>query len=334
MLSLLPAAIERRRTLLDPATSTSNALRLFSGLADGMDGLFLDVYADTAVLIVYEGRAPDDFDPNRAAPDLLRQLKPLGVERVYLKPFPRDRSKMAGQLPEECTSPTPLIGPAGPEAILIREHHYQLEIRPYDGLSTGVFLDQRNNRRWAHDFCRDFSLSHQRPAVVLNTFAYTCAFSVAAAMAGAHTSSIDISPRYLDWGKRNLAHNGITLENQKFARMHTFEFFALARKKRLTFDLILLDPPSFSSANKKRDIPAWSSTADYPRLVYEASRLLSPSGVIFASTNTHELCLPNRLKRLITSSCPKAPKFIQLPASPVDFERDRDRFTALAFALD
>lgn len=332
MLSLLPAAIERRRDLLGP-DSPSNALRLFSGLADGIDGLFLDLYGDTAVLIVYEGRAPVSFDPRREASGLLRMLEPLGIQRIYLKPFPRDRSKIAGQLPPESTSATPLVGSVSAEWFLIREHHWQLEIRPYDGLSTGIFLDQRNNRLWVHQFCRDFVARHGRAPRVLNTFAYTCAFSVAAASGGGHTSSVDVSPRYLDWGKRNMAHNGIAADHQKFAKMHTFEFFALARKKKLSFDLILLDPPSFSSANKKRDIPAWSSTADYPRLIREAADLVTPEGAIFASTNTHELCLPNRLKRVITSSVNSSPRFLPLPPPPLDFERDRDRFTALAFTL-
>src|SRR5205823_5213751 len=81
------------------------------------------------------------------------------------------------------------------------------------------------------------------PPAVLNTFAYTCAFSVAAAAAGASTASVDVSPRYLDWGKRNFTHNGLDPAPHRFARMDTFEFLGYAKRKQLAFDLIILDPP-------------------------------------------------------------------------------------------
>ena len=83
------------------------------------------------------------------------------------------------------TDPTPAAGESLPEAILIREHGWNLEIRLYDGLSTGLFLDQRENRRFVADWVKDRARGAGKPPTVLNTFAYTCAFSVAAATAGA-----------------------------------------------------------------------------------------------------------------------------------------------------
>ena len=322
------------------AGGTTLAFRAFSGIADGMDGVFVDVYGTVdccggATLIVYEGRPPRSFEPLREAAVALEVLRPLGVTAVYFKPFAKDRSKMGGELPLVATDPTPAAGDALAESILIREHAWTLEIRLYDGLSTGLFLDQRDNRKFVHDFAKRFQ--GDQPPSVLNTFAYTCAFSVAAAVGGAMTTSVDVSPRYLDWGKRNLAYNGIDASadagRHRFAKMDTFEFFAYARRKQLGYDLILLDPPSFGSGNKKKNIRPWSAQSDYSRLVQEAAELLNPRGVIFASTNTQALCRGNELDRQIVKAIGREPRWIELPPPPIDFERDADRFAARAFGL-
>ncbi|HZW07494.1 MAG TPA: class I SAM-dependent methyltransferase, partial [Phycisphaerales bacterium] len=171
---------------------------------------------------------------------------------------------------------------------------------------------------------------------VLNTFAYTCAFSVAAAAGGAQTTSVDVSGRYLDWGKRNLALNGIDPERHRFARMDTFEFFAYAARKKLAYDLVILDPPSFSAGSKKDGVAPWSSVEGYARLVREAAGVLKPGGVVLASSNTVELCRDDGkgLEREIVAGLGgRKPAWVTLPAAPLDFARDRDRFAARAFTL-
>lgn len=327
--TILSAAIKRRDALL--RSRTSDALRLFSGIADGLDGVFVDVYGSGAVLIVYEGATPKSFNATSAAQIILQQLAPLGVRAVYHKPFARDRSRMGSELPPEVTDPQPLTGEVLPESMLIREHAWKLEVRLYDGLSTGLFLDQRDNRRWVHDW-----LIKRPGAPMLNTFAYTCAFSVAAGIAGAQTTSVDVSGRYLDWGKRNFAHNGMEIVEgspHRFARMDTIEFLTYAKRKGLSYDLIVLDPPSFGSGSKKKGIRPWSSVDHYARLVASASDLLKPRGAIFASTNTRELCRAGRLEREIVKGLGRAPRWLDLPDAPLDFARDQDRFAARAFVV-
>jgi len=326
----LAAAIARRKPLL--ARAHTDAMRVFSGASDGIDGVFIDIYGPGCVVNLYEGRAPRGLEPV-AASEALRCLIPLGVHAVYLKPFAKDRSKMGGELPPVVTDPTPAAGEPLPESILIREHDWKLEIRLYDGLSTGLFLDQRENRRFVADWVKDRARASGKPPTVLNTFAYTCAFSVAAATAGAITASVDVSGRYLDWGKRNFQHNGLDPALHRFAKMDTFEFFGYAKRKGLKFDQIILDPPSFASGNKKKGIRPWSSVADFARLVSEASALLNPKGVIFASTNTQELCRPGRLEREIVKGLGKPPRWLRLPDMPLDFARDSERFDARAFAV-
>jgi len=329
----LLAAIARRKPLL--SQSRTDALRIFSGAGDGIDGVFIDIYGPGCVINLYEGRTPRGVE-SVAATEALRYLSPLAVRSVYLKPFAKDRSKMGGDLPPVVTDPTPAAGETLPESILIREHDWKLEIRLYDGLSTGLFLDQRENRRFVADWVKDRARASGKPPAVLNTFAYTCAFSVAAATAGAITASVDVSGRYLDWGKRNFEHNSLDPALHRFAKMDTFEFFGYAKRKGLKFDLIILDPPSFASGNKKKGISPWSSVADYARLVGEAAALLNPKGVIFASTNTQELCRPGRLEREIVKGLGgvgKPPRWLRLPDMPLDFARDSERFDARAFAV-
>jgi 23S rRNA (cytosine1962-C5)-methyltransferase len=326
---MLARAVDRRRAMID---ANVEALRIFSGQADGVDGIFVDRYGFGAVLIYYEGRAPRDFHPHTQATTILETLQPLGVTAVYLKPFARDRSHLGGDLPEVATQATPAAGQPLPEAIVVREADRQLEVRLYDGLSTGLFLDQRENRTWVANWATARGGAGKSAPLVLNTFAYTCAFSVAAAMSGAITTSVDVSARYLDWGKRNFEHNRLDASLHRFAKMDTFEFFGYARRKQLRYDLIILDPPSFAAGSKRKKIRPWSAVDDYARLVHEAAELLNAKGAIFASTNTQELCRPGRLEREIVRGLGRQPKWIDLPPVPQDFSRDLDRFAARALA--
>jgi 23S rRNA (cytosine1962-C5)-methyltransferase len=330
--TLLTRALAVRESLI--RSKTTQAIRVFSGEADGLDGVFLDVYADGAVLIVYEGRAPQAFDVDHQAQAALEILQPaLGVRAVYLKPFAKDRSSMGGELPACTTDPKPIAGEALPEVTLVREHDWTLEIHLYDGLSTGVFLDQRDNRAFVAQWSADRLRTTGKPPAVLNTFAYTCAFSVAAAVGGAITTSVDVSPRYLDWGKRNFAHNGREPDAHRFAKMDTLDFLGYAHRKGLRYDLIILDPPSFGSGNKKKGIRPWSAVDGYSKLVRAAADVLNAGGTILASTNTQQLCRPGVLEKEIAKALGRPPKWIDLPPPPVDFARDKDRFAAVAFRI-
>ncbi len=311
-----------------------------------MPGVFIDVYGPGATLIVHEGAAPtallDLRAVREAAAKVLSILRPLGVRAVYHKPFARDRSRLGGQLPEIARSPVPAAGDALPEAITIRELAWNLEVRLYDGLSTGIFLDQRDHRvtlglalgRKA----RAQASSGLPPPQVLNTFAYTCAFSVAAARAGAITTSVDVSPRYLQWGQRNFELSGLDASQHRFARMGTIEFFTYARRKGLKYDLIILDPPSFAAGGKrgKGAAEAFSSERDYPQLVRAACNLLTPGGSIFASTNTLALCRPRALDKAISAGVKAAratATWLALPPAPPDFTAERGRLATRWFTL-
>lgn len=350
----LHKALARRSDLL--AGKRTQAIRLFSGDAEGAPGVYIDSYGppenNAAVMMVYEGRAPRAFAGENAvnrASEVLAVLAstPLATKAVYVKPFPKDRPKLGGEMPPEVTNPAPAAGEQMPESLVVRELDWKLEVRLYDGLSTGLFLDQRENRAamaLAISRRREKSLAGSKPIEplsVLNTFAYTCAFSVACAKAGAMTTSVDVSGRYLDWGRRNFAHNSLDTSEasgHRFAKMDTFEFFAYAERKRLRYDLIILDPPSFAAGSKKKGIKPFSSLSDYGDLVTQARALLKPHGAIFASTNTQELCVspragePIRLERVISNALGSEPRWLKLPPAPTDFASERGRFAARFFA--
>ena len=325
---LLAEAVARRAELA--ATPGLEAWRVFAGGGDGWEGMYIDRYGPGVVLMMYEGTPVDALDPTLTARTALEVLSALGVTSVYAKPFARDRSKLGGAHPASLNDPNPAAGMALPEALMVREHGCVFEVRLWDGFSTGIFLDQRENRK------RLAALAGQTKGMrVLNTFAYTCGFSVACARAGAITASVDVSGRYLDWGKRNFSHNGLDIAPHRFARMDTFEFLDYARRKGLLFDLIVLDPPSFASADKRRGIRAWSAVADYARLVGSAAERLDPkgAGLVFASTNTLELCRPGRLDREVVKGLAREPRWLELPEPPTDFRNEPGRFAARLFRV-
>jgi 23S rRNA (cytosine1962-C5)-methyltransferase len=117
---------------------------------------------------------------------------------------------------------------------------------------------------------------------VLNTFAYTCAFSVCAARVGARATSLDVSKKYLEWGRRNFALNGLAPEPHDFVYGDVFDWLKRWGKKGRKFQLVILDPPTFSRTRERGEFRARS---DYGALVKAALPVLARPGVLLASTN-------------------------------------------------
>jgi 23S rRNA (cytosine1962-C5)-methyltransferase len=133
---------------------------------------------------------------------------------------------------------------------------------------------------------------------VLNTFAYTCGFSLCAAAAGARTTSIDLAQKYLAWGKRNFAINQIDPARHEFLRGDVFDWLRRLAKMERRFDLILLDPPTFSQSKEQG---AFQAEKDYGKLAGAALRLLKPGGVLFASTNAAKQTPAEFLEKLTSA---------------------------------
>ena len=120
----------------------------------------------------------------------------------------------------------------------------------------------------------------------MNAFAYTCGFSVCAALGGARTTSLDLSKKYLEWGRRNFTLNGLDAARHEFIYGDTFDWLRRLAKKACVFDAIILDPPTFSQS---KESGVFRAEKDYARLVTAALPALKPGGVLFAATNAAAL---------------------------------------------
>jgi 23S rRNA (cytosine1962-C5)-methyltransferase len=317
---LLEAAWRRRGPLV--ASSAVTAYRVLDGIGDDCAGVAIDRYGPAAVLNVDDDARLSHQDVTAIADATLHALGPSGVMAVYVKPFVRDRSRLGGALPDEARAATPRAGTAVPASIVVAEYGRHFEVRPHDGLSTGLFLEHREHRQ---------SLAERRPARVLNLFAYTCAFAVPLAAHGAAVTNVDVSGRYLDWGRRNLALNGLDSADVRFLRRDARAFLETAAgRPGERYDLVILDPPTFGAADRRRRIPVWQAAQDYPALVRAAVAVLAPGGAVFAASNARALTADGVLPRLIVEALGRAPRWLPLPPWPLDVT-DRGRVTAALF---
>ena len=316
--AVLEAAVALRTSLAASADTTT--YRLVDGAGDRAPGLYLDRYGPAAVLSVYDDAGCDDRTTTIVARVILEQLTPDGVRAVYVKRFVRDRSRLGGQAPEESRTATPRAGAAQPETMTVLEHGRSYEVRLFDGFSTGLFLEHREHRHW---------LPTLQPSRVLNLFAYTCAFSVPLIHGGAHVTNVDVSSRYLEWGRRNLALNGLAPEAARFYKMDALAFLAWAAKREAErFDLVILDPPTFAAGDAREKRKPWKATTGYPELVQAATRVLTKGGHIFASTNARELATHDVLSQVVEQGLGRRPRWVPLPPWPVDV-RERERVAAV-----
>jgi 23S rRNA (cytosine1962-C5)-methyltransferase len=313
------ASCHRRDALI--ASRISSAYRLFDGAGDGIPGIYVDRYGPAAILDVYDDAGWSDGAIGDAADGVLDRLRPAGVEAVYVKRFTRDRSRLGGAAPAESTSAMPRAGVEQPETLTVEEYGTSFEVRPYDGFSTGLFLEHRDHRH---------ALAQRGVKRALNLFAYTCAFSVPLAIAGAHVTNVDVSSRYLGWGRRNHELNGLDCSNVKFVKMDAMAYLQYAaRHAEQRFDLVILDPPTFGAGSSRRKIKAWKAEVDYPKLLAEATRVVAPGGVIFAATNTRALAEGSTFRSMIERAIGRV-EWTELPPWPVDV-RERGRVAAALF---
>lgn len=307
---ILHAALARRAVLL--ASDTTDAYRLIHGADEDLPGLVAERFGEVAIL-----QALDDSPVLHAELPAIAEWyrATLGLSAVYLKQFVKDRVRADLDVLNRMKSPQPFVGGAVPEEIAIRERDLVLAIRPYHGFSAGLFLDQRDNRE------RIRTLAAGR--AVLNLFAYTCGFSVAAAAGGAATTvSVDLSPTHLEWGKRNFELNGLPLDAHQFIRSDAAGYLQRAARQGKAFDLIVLDPPSFAHGRKAK--ASFSIERDLAALVRGAVQVLNPGGVLLLATNFRRMTLGDLRRRLAAGAGSRKFRVVETPGLPVDFAPDPD----------
>ncbi len=314
-------ALKLRERLL--ADESLDALRIVNGEADGISGLVVEKLGPVLIAQLHEERLKIDSEQARG---LLEDLqRRLGARAVYRKHFVRERGRVPGEIAEAHKNPQPWIGTVTEPELIVREYGLRYLVRPYDGFAFGLFLDHRDNRRRI----REISAGRR----VLNAFAYTCGFSVAAAAGGAaHVASVDSYKRYLEWGKRNFEINGVDLTPHRFYCSDVFEFYGRARRQRLRYDVIILDPPTFS--RPKGSGRAFVLSEQLQPLCAGAIELLDSGGLLFLATNDRGIGHRRLEEAARTAAAGRRCTVVERPSLPIDFAGDPDYSKTIIVRID
>lgn len=268
-------AADLRSAIIEP--EQTNAFRLIHGASDGRPGWYVERLGDYLLSQSEHSLAAGQKD------ELSELAKRYSLRGAYHKVLSRQvrRSTVAE------TSPQLVFGEVAPERFEILENGIRYEMSFNEGYSVGLFLDQRDNRRRlltghiGKDFDQPSTINYQ----LLNCFSYTCGFSVCAARAGAQTTSLDLSKKYLEWGRRNFTLNGLDPAAHDFIYGDAFDWLRRLAKKGRAFDAIVLDPPTFSQS---KETGVFRVEKNFGDLVSAALPVLKPNGIILASTNAAE----------------------------------------------
>lgn len=273
----------------------TTAFRLFNQEGDGFGGLTVDLYGDYAVFSCYNSYV---YQIRQIISEAFRQVFPevLGAyEKIRFKGLDYESAHVYGQ--------------EAPDFFTVLENGVLYQVFMNDGLMTGIFLDQHEVRGSLVD-----GLAMGKS--LLNMFSYTAAFSVAAAMGGAsQTTSVDLAKRSRELSQAHFQANGLSTDAHRFIVMDVFEYFKYAKRKGLTYDVIVLDPPSFAR-NKKQ---TFSVAKDYHKLISQSLEILNPGGIIIASTNAANVSRQKFTEQIDKGFAGRSYQILNKYGLPVDF---------------
>lgn len=292
-------AIERRAALA--RAMEADVYRLVHGPGDALPGVELDRYGSYAVLALRSEEAVARRE------ELLDVVSALGFDGVYLKLRPKQANELVDTRTDDVAPAHARRGTDAPTPLLVREGRLGFRARLGDGLSTGVFLDQRDARRWLT------SIASGR--TVLNLFCYHGAFTVAAVVGGAAaTVSVDASAAALERARENLDQSGADAAAHELVKDDAMRW--LSRQTR-TFDVVILDPPSYATTKRS----TFRAQRDYPQLAAQALRRVAPGGRLLACTN-HRGIVRAKFRRQLESAVEEAGVRVarlREPRPPIDF---------------
>ncbi|RKD71160.1 SAM-dependent methyltransferase [Sinobaca qinghaiensis] len=277
----LSAALQRRKAFFEDESTT--AFRIFNGEGDGIGGLTIDYFNGYYMLQWYS-----------AGIYAFRSLIIRALEAVtaYEGLYEKRRFQQQGQYIEGDDF---VKGKEAPAPLHVKENGMTFAVYLNDGAMVGIFLDQREARKRLRD-------EYSAGKTVLNTFSYTGAFSVAAHHGGAaKTVDVDVANRSKSRVQENFELNGVISEDQEIRIMDVFAYFDYAKKKNITYDVIVLDPPSFARTKKR----TFSAAKDYTSLLVDAISIIKDGGTIIASTNFGGFGM-KAFQKQIDKACTKA----------------------------
>jgi len=274
----IKSAIQYREKFYTSKTTT--AFRVFNGDGDGIGGLTIDYFNGYYLLTWYS------IGIYTFKNDILKALKSL---IKYKGIYQKKRFDTKGQYLDDTDDF--ICGEKAPEPLIVKENTVNFAIYLDDGAMVGVFLDQRDVRKTIHD-------KYAKGKTILNTFSYTGAFSVFAALGGAtKTTSVDLANRSRAKTQEQFSINNIDIESQDIIVEDVFNYFKYAVRKKLLFDMVILDPPSFARSKKH----TFSASKDYVKLLKEAIQITNKGGTIVASTNASNFDM-QRFKAFISKA--------------------------------
>ncbi len=248
----------------------------------------IDLYqSDTLIAHIQEYEAPKTIDEKKARHRLseilsvVRDEFELSPEQIHLKQRRRQRGTAQYEKNESDDRSFGLADPSEFSVVSEGDCKFYVHFEKY--LDTGLFLDHRPLRTRIREEAKGKS--------VLNLFAYTGSISVFAAKGGARTTTLDMSNTYLEWAKRNFALNQIDLKQHIFERVDCVAW--LSQPVQARFDIIVLDPPSFS--NSKRMSDTFDVQRDHVELVKQCMARLNPNGCLYFSNNRRGFKLSDEL---------------------------------------
>ncbi|MBP3968729.1 class I SAM-dependent rRNA methyltransferase [Bacillus sp. WL1] len=259
--SKIKSALHKRKQFYKSSDTT--AFRALNGEGDGLGGLIIDYYDGYYVVSWYSEGIYTFRDEIIAALQKVANFKGI---------YEKKRFDTKGKYIEGDDF---VAGERGEFPLIVKENGVNFAVYLNDGAMVGVFLDQRNVRKQIRD-------KYAKGRTVLNMFSYTGAFSVFAALGGASkTTSVDLANRSLSKTIEQFSINEIDYEAQDIIVEDVFLYFKYAAKKKMKFDMVVLDPPSFARSKKY----TFSAAKDYKNLLKETIAITENNGIIVASTN-------------------------------------------------
>jgi 23S rRNA (cytosine1962-C5)-methyltransferase len=259
--SKIKSALHKRKHFYKSNDTT--AFRALNGEGDGLGGLIIDYYDGYYVVSWYSEGIYTFRDEIIAALQKVANFKGI---------YEKKRFDTKGKYIEGDDF---VAGERGEFPLIVKENGVNFAVYLNDGAMVGVFLDQRNVRKQIRD-------KYAQGRTVLNMFSYTGAFSVFAALGGASkTTSVDLANRSLSKTIEQFSVNEIDYEAQDIIVEDVFLYFKYAAKKKMKFDMVVLDPPSFARSKKY----TFSAAKDYKNLLKETIAITENNGIIVASTN-------------------------------------------------
>lgn len=293
---IIDKAWSLRNKYIDHATT--NVYRLVNSYGDVLPEVTIDVY-DRNLLVQYF-KPYEEHVKDKIYTALKDILEPENIT---------GKTRLKGKDVE-----THLIfGAEIPKDFVVLENSIKFNISFQDGGGTGLFLDQRDNRKKIQTLANGKEL--------LNCFCYTSSFSVYASSGGAsRTINVDLSKKAIEWSKKNFLLNQLDINSHEFIVGDVWDWTKRFQKKGRAFDMIIIDPPSFSTSKAR----VFSVEKDFPELIGLGLNILRDDGILIFSTNIAKMNFSKFFQLLlkVKNYTSKAYKIIDVSSQGLDFPID------------